>query len=187
MTSEQRALELIDRVEELGGAGARVHDQARVDVVASEATAGRPEGEIVVAGRVLSPGYVNRSLNSAFASGGFHTGDAGYFDDEGLLHVVGRLDAAIITGGENVQPEEVEEVLREHPFVVDAAVLGRPDELWGQVVEALVVAEVEQPELLLAWCRGRLASYKVPRRVRFVKSLPRTEAGKLLRAELLNV
>lgn len=150
----------------------------------SQATVTIEQGEIVVAGPVVSPGYLDPTLAQTTA-GELRTGDLGYLDDQGMLHVTGRADDAIITGGENVQPEEVEAVLLAHPAVRDAAVLGRPDQRWGQVLEALVVAEPgTEPEALREWCRKKLSGFKVPRRVSLVSSLPRTEGGKLLRREL---
>ncbi|MBO0703254.1 MAG: hypothetical protein J2P38_10005, partial [Candidatus Dormibacteraeota bacterium] len=89
-----------------------------------------------------------------------------------------------ITGGENVQPDEVEAVLRAHPAVVDAAVAGRPDPTWGEVVTAWVVAGPVSDDELGAWCRDRLAPAKVPRRWRRVASVPRSDGGKLRRREL---
>jgi acyl-CoA synthetase (AMP-forming)/AMP-acid ligase II len=98
--------------------------------------------------------------------------------------VLGRRDDAIITGGENVHPEEVEAALRAHPAVSDAAVAGRRDDLWGEVVAAWVVAEGATAADLERWCRERLAAFKVPRRWSFVERVPRSEGGKLLRREL---
>lgn len=138
------------------------------------------DGEIVVSGPSVSPGYVDPELPGAPAGGAFRTGDAGRLAGD-VLTVLGRLDDAIVTGGENVQPDEVEAVLRAHPAVADAAVAGRPDDVWGEVVAAWVVADgAVQPELD-RWCRDRLASFKVPRRWAFVDRLPRSEGGKLLR------
>jgi O-succinylbenzoic acid--CoA ligase len=151
------------------------------------APAGDPDpgsaGEIVVEGPVVSPGYVNPSIPDAPAGGRFHTGDLGRLRN-GILSVFGRIDDAIITGGENVQPDEVEAVLRTHPAVVDAAVAGRPDPTWGEVVTAWVVAGPVSDGELQAWCRDRLAPAKVPRRWRRVASVPRSEGGKLRRREL---
>jgi O-succinylbenzoic acid--CoA ligase len=138
------------------------------------------EGEIVVSGPSVSPGYVTAGIEPAPAAGRFRTGDLGRLDDD-VLTVLGRGDATIITGGENVHPEEVEATLRAHPGVSDAAVAGRGDERWGQLVAAWVVAEGATAEDLERWCRERLPAFKVPRRWSFVERVPRSEGGKLLR------
>ena len=161
------------RAEELAGTAGFPHSQAEVRI---------EDGEVVVSGPVVAAGYVNPDLGAIAPS--FRTGDAGHFDARGALVVTGRLDDTIITGGENVQPEEVEAVLRAHPAVHDAAVVGRPDDTWGQVLEALVVARPVAGADLVAFARERLPAFKVPRRVVFVDRLPRSEGGKLLRREL---
>jgi O-succinylbenzoic acid--CoA ligase len=153
-----RALEL------LGTAGF-VHSQAEVNI---------EEGVIAVSGNVVSPSVGGRML----------TGDLGHFDARGALVVTGRRDDVIITGGEKVHPVEVEEALRSHPTVRDVAVVGRPDRVYGQVLEALVVGEGATADELVAWCRERLPSFKVPRHIRHVDSLPKTEGGKLIRKQL---
>ena len=103
---------------------------------------------------------------------------------EGFLHVEGRIKDTIVTGGENVAAAEVEEALLAHPAVADAAVVGRPDAEWGERVTAFVVANGVGDEELVAWCRERLAGYKVPRSIVRVEELPRTESGKLLKGRL---
>ena len=153
-----RALELV-------GTSGFVHAGAVVTI---------EEGSIAVSGPVVSPSAGGRIL----------TGDLGYFDDRGALVVTGRRDDVIITGGEKVHPVEVENVLRQHPDVRDAAVVGRPDRVYGMVLEALIVGNGATTETLVMWCRERLPSFKVPRRVRFVDSLPMSEGGKLLRTQL---
>ncbi len=127
------------------------------------------DGEIVVSGPMV-------------ATGTHHTGDLGVIEG-GRLRVVGRKSDTIITGGENVAPAEVEGVLEQHPGVREAAVVGRPDPEWGEVIVALVVGDAD-PEALRAFCRERLAPFKVPKRVETVRSLPRTRSGKLLRRSL---
>jgi o-succinylbenzoate---CoA ligase len=161
--------------EELAGTAGFAHSRATLEVV---------DGEIVVGGPVLSPGYVNPEVRPAPEAGRFRTGDGGRIRAEGALEVTGRLDDVIITGGENVQPLEVEEVLRAHPAVRDAAVVGVPDRTWGQVLEARVVGEGAGGDELAAFARERLAGFKVPRRFVFVDRLPRSEGGKLLRRQL---
>ncbi len=163
------------RALDLAGTAGFGHGQASIEIEG---------GEIVVSGPTVSPGYVNADLRPAPANGRFRTGDSGRLRPDGALEVLGRMDDAIITGGENVQPEEVEAVLRSHPAVRDAAVAGRPDATWGQVLEALVVAHGAGADEIIAFCRERLPSFKVPRRILFVESLPRSEAGKLLRGAL---
>ncbi len=153
-----RALELL-------GTSGFVHSMAHVDI---------EEGVLAVSGPVVSPSFGGRLL----------TGDLGHLDERGALIVTGRKDDVIITGGEKVHPAEVENTLRLHPAVREAAVVGRPDRVYGQVLEALVVADGVTTEALVAWCRERLPSFKIPRRVRFVESLPLSEGGKLLRTQL---
>ncbi len=120
--------------------------------------------------------------------GWLHTGDLGALDERGRLRVTGRKADTIVSGGENVAPAEVEAVLEAHPGVLEAAVLGRSDEQWGEAVTAIVLArpgarlDVEE---LRAHCAGALAPYKVPKRFTLREEpLPRTRSGKLLRREL---
>ena len=137
-------------------------------------------GEILVQGPTVAPG-------SYGPDGWLHTGDRGHIDEDGFLWVEGREDDLIITGGENVVPEEVEEVLRSHPGVRDAAVVGRPDTEWQSAVVAVVVPrEGAEPdaEELRSWCAGRLAGFKVPKVFETAAELPRTGSGKLRRAAL---
>jgi long-chain acyl-CoA synthetase len=121
------------------------------------------------------------------ADGWLHTGDAGYLDDDGYLYLHDRIKDMIVSGGENIYPAEVENVLLAHPGVADAAVIGVPHESWGETVKAVVVAapgaglDVDE---IIAFCRGRLAHYKCPTSVDVVDSLPRNPSGKLLKREL---
>jgi O-succinylbenzoic acid--CoA ligase len=136
------------------------------------------EEEILVRGPMVAPGSLG-------PDGWLHTGDAGRLDGDGRLHIHGRLKELIVTGGENVAPAEVEQVLLAHPSVEDAAVIGLPDPEWGEAVFAFVVAGGEAgEEELLRWCRERLAGFKVPKRIELVAALPRNAAGKLMRDEL---
>jgi O-succinylbenzoic acid--CoA ligase len=137
-------------------------------------------GEILVQGPTVAPGRYDES-------GWLHTGDLGHIDEEGFLYVSDRIDDMIVTGGENVVPSEVEEVLLAHPAVVEAAVVGREDPEWQQAVTAVVVlapgAEVTTDELR-HHCAATLAGYKVPKRVELAAALPRTPSGKLMRRAL---
>ena len=152
-------------------------------------SAGRPlftthlriqEGEILVQGPTVAPG-------TADEDGWLHTGDLGRIDEEGFLYVEDRLGDVIVSGGENVLPTEVEEVLLRHPEVADAAAVGRADAEWQEAVTAVVVlhhgASVSADELR-EHCAAGLAGFKVPKRVEFATELPRTASGKLIRREL---
>ncbi len=142
------------------------------------------EGEILVAGPTVAP-------SSLAADGWLHTGDLGVVDSRGRLSVTGRKADTIVSGGENVAPAEVEAVLEAHPDVLEAAVVPRADERWGEAVTAIVVARPGTEldgEALRAHCARELAAHKVPKQVSFaVEPLPRTRSGKLLRKELLPI
>ena len=144
--------------------------------------------EILVRGPNVFPGYWRRpeaTAESIDADGWFATGDVGSFDADGYLSIVGRSKELIITGGYNVYPREVEDVLRGYPGVHDVAVVGRPSDEWGEVVTAAVVADGPlDPDALLAFAAEQLAPYKRPRSVRLVDEIPRNALGKVLRREL---
>jgi long-chain acyl-CoA synthetase len=135
-------------------------------------------------------GYFNRPEETAAAlteDGWLRTGDGGYLDDEGYLFLTDRIKDMIVSGGENVYPIEVEEVLAQHPAVEDVAVIGVHDERWGEAVKALVVVRngrAGTADELIAFARERLAGYKLPRAIDFVDTLPRTPSGKVLKREL---
>ena len=125
---------------------------------------------------------------AAFADGWLLTGDVAARDEEGYYRIVGRTKDMVISGGENVYPAEIENVLHEHDAVAEAAVVGVPDERWGEACLAFVVLAAEATEdELLEHCRARLARYKVPRGVRFVESLPRNALDKVVKSELLEL
>jgi len=144
------------------------------------------DGEILVRGPAVFGGYRGLPTGPYFdADGFFRTGDVGSWDDDGYLRIVGRTKELIITGGFNVYPREVEEVLLAHPAVAEAAVVGLPSDEWGETVTAAVVARgTVDPAELVAWCRERLAPFKCPRTVRVVDALPRNAMGKVARDEL---
>jgi O-succinylbenzoic acid--CoA ligase len=139
-------------------------------------------GEIVVSGPTVSPGYLDDDRTArAFDDSGFHTGDLGHRDEAGRLWVVGRLDDRIVTGGENVYPAAVADALTDLSTVAEAAVVGLPDEEWGQRVAALVVlsdsADRPDPSDICERLRGRVADYALPKTVGFADELPRTASG----------
>ena len=136
------------------------------------------------------PGVANSNINTAgtIVEGGWlRTGDAGYLDDEGYLFLHDRIKDMIVSGAENIYPAEVENVLLGVPGVADAAVIGVPDDTWGETVKAMVVrapgADITA-DTVIALCRDRLAHYKCPTSVDFVKTLPRNPSGKILKREL---
>ncbi len=144
-------------------------------------------GEIVIRTARIMKGYAGRADDAALAEGWRATGDLGWIDDGGYIFFAGRKDDMIIRGGENIAPAEVEAVLMSHPAVDEAAVVGVPSLEWGQTVKAFVVIRPEAaatPEDLIAFCRGRLASFKRPERVEFVAELPKNPLGKILRQRL---
>jgi len=143
-------------------------------------------GEILSRGPALMDGYWNnpRATEEALRDGWMHTGDLGYRSPDGYLFVSDRLKDMIVSGGENVYPREVEDVLLEHPAVFEAAVIGVPDDRWGERVHALVVLRpgtMAEPEAITAFCRGRLAGYKVPKSLELSAVLPKNATGKVLK------
>lgn len=141
------------------------------------------EGEIVIGGPTVMQGYYRDEKETAAAirDGWLHTGDLGRRNDEGYFFITGRVKALIITGGENVSPVEVEDVLRQHPQVADVAVIGTPHPKWGEQVTAVIVARngARDPGELASFAGARLAGFKRPRRWEFVEALPRNAANKV--------
>lgn len=145
------------------------------------------EGEIVVKGPNVTYGYFKRedATRETITNGWLHTGDLGYLDEEGFLYVLDRRSDLIISGGENIYPAQIEEVLLAHPMVAEAGVVGKADERWGQVPAAFIVrAGHVTEEELIRFCEEKLAKYKVPKEVHFLHELPRNASKKLLRREL---
>jgi fatty-acyl-CoA synthase len=145
------------------------------------------EGELLVRGPNVFPGYWRNPEATAAAvrDGWLHTGDLAERDEEGFYRIKGRIKDLVISGGENVYPAEIEDVLAAHPAVVEAAVVGVPDERWGEVCAAFVVlARDASDEELTEFCRQRLAKYKVPKSFHVVDALPRNSMGKLQKSEL---
>jgi acyl-CoA synthetase (AMP-forming)/AMP-acid ligase II len=146
-------------------------------------------GELFSISPYLFNGYWGKPEETAAAlrDGWFSAGDLAMRDDEGFIYIVDRKKDMIISGGVNVYPREIEEVLFRHPQVLDVAVIGIPDEKWGETIVAVVVrrpgAEVH-PEALIEHCKAQLAGFKLPRRVVYSDALPRNPGGKVLKREL---
>ena len=171
----------------LVGVELRIVDEEGNDLPAGEA------GEVAVRGRNVSPGYLDRPDETAavFRGGWFFTGDVGRLDEEGFLYILDRKKDVIITGGENVWSGEVEAALYKHPDVIEAAVIGVPEETWGEAVLAVIVPAPGSDlvagggeDALIQHCRRFIGGYKAPRRFRFVDALPESAMGKTLKAEL---
>jgi len=149
-------------------------------------------GELIIKGLHVCVGYWNNdeATRQSLRDGWFHTGDMARMDEEGYFYIVGRFKDMIISGGENVYAAEVEAVFREHEAVADAALIGQPDEKWGEVGLMVVACKPNQSasaEELLKYCAGRLAKYKIPKHVEFVESLPYSPYGKVIKAELRKI
>jgi fatty-acyl-CoA synthase len=160
-----------------------------VEVALAGVPGGPGSGELLVRGPGVFAGYWRdeEATRAVIEDGWLHTGDVAERDADGFYRIRDRLKDMYISGGENVYPAEIEAALHEHPSVADAAVVGVPDERWGETGVAIVVlhpgAAADEAQLL-AHCRARLASFKVPRAVRFAERLPRSASGKLLKREL---
>ncbi len=165
------------------GINVRIVDADDRDVAQGET------GEIICRGHNVMKGYFNAPEKTAHAlrGGWLHTGDIGRFDEDGYLYIVDRLKEMIIRGGENVYPTEVEKMLAEHPAISLVAVIGTPDEKYGQEIKACAVlkagASLTEDEFI-AWAKNRMAATKYPRKVEFMAQLPMTATGKILKKEL---
>jgi acyl-CoA synthetase (AMP-forming)/AMP-acid ligase II len=167
----------------MNGIEIRVVDAAGKEVATGEV------GEIITRSPQNMLGYWNQpeATRRAIRNDWFYTGDAGYLDKDGYIYIYDRVKDMIISGGENIYPAEVESALFGHPAIADVAVIGVPDDKWGEAVKAFVVrrpgADVT-PDQLITYARERIAAYKVPRSIEFVDTLPRTPTGKILKREL---
>lgn len=146
-------------------------------------------GEICVRGDIVMKGYYKAPEKTAetIVNGWLHTGDVGHLDGEGFLHITDRKRDVIITGGFNVYPGEVEQVLWSHPAVLDCAVIGVPDDNWGEAVKAVVELKpgaVVDAQVLIALCKEKLGSVKAPKSIDFLPTLPRSSVGKVLKKDL---
>jgi acyl-CoA synthetase (AMP-forming)/AMP-acid ligase II len=130
-----------------------------------------------------------KKTKSSFRGEFFSAGDMVKCDEEGYYYIVERKDNIIITGGEHVYPSEVEEIISQHPKVFDVAVIGVPDDVWGEAVKAVVIlkeGETATPEEIIEWCRGKMTGFKKPKSVDFISDseMPRTTTGKILHRKL---
>ena len=161
-----------------------------VDPATLKAVPAGAVGEVWLRAPNVMAGYFRRPEETAAAitdDGWLRTGDGGYVDAEGYLFLTDRIKDMIVSGGENIYPVEVEEVLSQHAGITEVAVIGVPDERWGEAVRAVVVrrdGSTVAADELICFARERLASYKLPRAVDFVDDLPRTPTGKVLKREL---
>jgi acyl-CoA synthetase (AMP-forming)/AMP-acid ligase II len=159
-----------------------------VDASGQDVSTGQT-GEIIAAGDSVTNGYWNlpRETAEAIRDGWFYTGDIAKTDEDGYIYILDRKKEIIVSGGENVSPREVEEVIYSHPAVLEAAVIGVPDETWGEAVRAVVVLKeghVVTADDIMSLCKRNLAGFKVPKRVEFMDSLPKTASGKIARREI---
>jgi fatty-acyl-CoA synthase len=146
-------------------------------------------GELICKGPNVMKGYYNdpQATAETIKNGWLHTGDLARSDEEGYLYIVDRKKDMIVSGGENIYPREIEEVLYTHPAVADAAVVGMPDPLWGEGVRAFIQLKPRchlTEEEVIEYCRRHLAGYKKPRRVDFIEKVPRNPSGKAVKREL---
>lgn len=180
-----------DRRRRAGSCGLPIGNEMRIVDDDDEEVGPGELGEIVMRGENILKGYYKNSEATAvaFRNGWFHTGDIGYRDEDGFYFIVDRKSDMIIRGGENIYPREIDEVLYQHPAVLAAAVVGVPDDVYGEEVAGFVVlregSETSEEEVI-EFCKSRLADYKCPKRISFVKDIPKGPTGKLLKRELTN-
>jgi long-chain acyl-CoA synthetase len=165
------------------GVHVRIVDEAGRDVEAGEI------GEIIVKSRRTMFGYWHKpeETQEAIREGWLYTGDLGSYDEQGFIYIADRKTDMIITGGENVYPKEVENVLYRHPAIQETAVIGIPDPYWVESVHALVVLKANAQATeddIIGFCREQIAHYKVPQSVEFVEALPKNPQGKILKREV---
>jgi long-chain acyl-CoA synthetase len=179
-----------ERLRRLGSVGRQTVgvDIRIVDAEGNDVGVGET-GEVIARGANITAGYWSAPDETAAAirDGWFYTGDVAMWDEERYLYIVDRKKDIIISGGENISSVEVEEILSRHPAVREAAVIGVPDDHWGEAVKAIVVLHegmTADEKQLIEHCRERLASYKKPRSVEFMGALPRNPAGKVLKNKL---
>ena len=147
------------------------------------------DGEIICRGHCVMQGYYKNeeATKEAIIDGWFYSGDIGYFDDEGFLYIHDRVKDMIVSGGENIYPAEVENALLSHPQIADAAVIGIPDDKWGEATKAFIVqseGDTLNETEVISYVRTQIAGYKCPKTVEHIDALPRNPSGKILRKDL---
>ena len=184
------ALDAADVLRKVGSAGkCLLHTEVKiVDDDGVELPWGNV-GELLIRGPNITPGYWNNAeaTKNSFVDGWLKTGDAARFDDEGFIYIVDRWKDMYISGGENVYPAEVENVLYQLSEIAEAAIIGVPDAKWGETGKAVVVLKSDQSldeEKIIAHCLEKLAKFKVPASVEFIDALPRNATGKVLKRSL---
>jgi long-chain acyl-CoA synthetase len=150
------------------------------------------EGEVIFKGPQMLQGYYNmpEETENSIRDGWFHTGDIGKLDEDGYLYIVDRKKDMIIAGGYNIYPRDIDEILFEHPKVMEACAVGVPDQYRGETVKAFIVVkpgETLTEEEMNAYCREKLAAYKVPKIYEFIDELPKSAVGKILRRKLRDI
>jgi fatty-acyl-CoA synthase len=167
-----------------------MHINVKVVDAEGQALEANQVGELLIQGPHVTQGYWNRPEATAAAlhDGWLHTGDLAMFDEDGYYRIVGRKKEMIISGGENIYPAEIESILHGHDAIAEAAVVGQPDDKWGEIPVAFIRlhdgATLESDEAK-AYCKEQLASYKIPKRFLILDELPQTGAGKLDKKQLV--
>lgn len=190
LTPEDHAVAVAERPERLASCG-RPYMTQEVRIVDEEGTdvGPRQTGELIIRGAVCMAGYWKNPKATAetLRDGWVHTGDVGWMDEEGYIYLVDRKKDVIISGGENIYARDVEDVLNSHPSVAEGAVIGVPDEVWGEAVKAVVALKKGMSttgEEIIQYCKERLSSFKKPRSVDILPELPKTAAGKISKKDL---
>jgi acyl-CoA synthetase (AMP-forming)/AMP-acid ligase II len=180
----------IKRPEKLKSVG-RPSSGIEMKIITPEGKPAKPGevGEVMIRGACVMKGYWNKPEATAetVVDGWLRTGDAAYMDEEGYLYIHDRVKEMIISGGENIYPAEVENAIFAHPKVADVAIIGIPDDRWGEAVKAVVVVQPGEKltaQEVIDFARDRIAHYKCPKSVDFIDALPRNPSGKILRREL---